>query len=365
MMIDGLVESSQARIRSIPKPRLHFLIPGNLFAATGGYCYDRHVAAGLRSQGWELNLVALDASFPKPSEAARAEAAAKLSATPSNERVLIDGLALGVIPEIVQAECKRLRLIGLVHHPLADETGLPPEQSAMLRESERRALAAMQLVVVTSRATAHRLEQMGVDAGRIRAIEPGTDPAPLARRAGQEPLQLLCVGALIPRKGHRILIEALATLNNRSWHLQIIGSLERDPTTSAKVQAQIERLRLGDRVALRGEVDDEALEAAYQQADLFVLPSLFEGYGMAFTEALAHGLPILGCDAGAVADTVPADAGVLVAPHSSTALASSLRRLLSDPSERRRLGAGAERARAQLPDWSSQCRHWADLLEHV
>ena len=307
----------------------------------------------------------MDASFPAPSQAASADAAVKLRAIATNEKVLIDGLALGAMPEIVQVEGKRLRLIGLVHHPLADETGLTPEQSAALRESERMALAAVRQIVVTSTATACRLAQMGIDTARIAVLEPGTDPAPLGRRAGQDPLQLLCVGALIPRKGHASLLEALSTLSDLSWQLQIVGSLERDPATTANVQAQIERLGLTQRVVLRGEVDDEALEAAYQQADLFVLPSLFEGYGMAFTEALAHGLPILGCEAGAVADTVPADAGVLVTPGSSAALASALRRLLSSPGERRRLAAGAERARAQLPDWTHQGQRWAELLEHV
>ncbi len=319
----------------------------------------------MRARGWQLSLVGLDASFPTPTEEARAEAAATLSAISDHERVLIDGLALGVMPEIVQAERQRLRLIGLVHHPLADETGLTPKRCAVLLNSERAALASMRQVVVTSAATARRLAQMGIDAARIAIIEPGTDRAPLARRAGLEPLQLLCVGALIPRKGYNILLEALSTLSELSWQLQIIGSLERDPAIRASVQAQIERFGLGTRVVLRGEVDDKALEAAYQRADLFVLASLFEGYGMAFTEALAHGLPILGCDAGAVADTVPSDAGVLAAPCSSAALASALRKLLSDPGERQRLGAGAERARAQLPDWPSQSRRWAELLEHV
>lgn len=276
---------------------------------------------------------------------------------------MIDGLALGVIPEIVEPERERLRLIGLVHHPLADETGLTPERSEALRASESAALAAMRGLVVTSAATARRLQAMGLDAARITVIEPGTDPAPLADRAGREPLQLLCVGALIPRKGHRFLIEALATLRDLAWRLTLIGSLEQDRATALKIQAQVQALGLGEQVLLSGEVHDSALAAAYQQADLFVLPSLFEGYGMAFSEALARGLPILGCNAGAVADTVPNTAGRLVEPSSSAALAAALRHLLSNPSDRSQLAAGAERARAQLPDWPSQARRWAELLE--
>ncbi|MEA3641130.1 MAG: glycosyltransferase family 4 protein [Lamprobacter sp.] len=349
----------------MPLAPLRFLIPGDLLAPTGGYRYDRRLIAGLRAQGKQVAVAALDASFPRPSATARADATAKLKAVPDDHQVVIDGLALGVIPEVVGAERERLRLIGLVHHPLADETGLSTAQRAALQASESAALAAMRKLVVTSAATARCLAQMGIAAEQVAVIEPGTDPAPLARRAGRDPLRLLCVGALIPRKGHRYLIEALARVRDRPWRLDLIGSLEADPATAASIQAQIGRLGLGERMVLHGAVDDSMLEAAYQQADLFVLPSLFEGYGMAFSEALAHGLPILGCDAGAVADTVPSSAGLLVAPRSSAALAAGLRLLLSDRRARLRLMAGAERARAQLPDWPSQIQRWADLLAHV
>lgn len=279
--------------------------------------------------------------------------------------MLIDGLALGAMPELVEPHRQRLRLIGLVHHPLADETGLSPERRAALRASEVRALAAMRHVVVTSAATATRLEAMGVDSQRLCVIEPGTDPAPLARRAGQPPLRLICVGALIPRKGHQILIEALATVKDLRWTLELIGSLERDPASAQAVRARVQALGLAPRVQVRGELEDAALEAAYQQADLFVLPSLFEGYGMAFSEALARGLPILGSGKGAVSETVPSDAGLLVETGSSSAFAAGLRRLLCDANARARLAAGAERARGRLPDWPRQARRWAELLEHV
>ncbi len=315
--------------------------------------------------GWEVNVVALDASFPTPSSAARADASAKVAAIDDDERVLIDGLALGAMPETVERHRQRLRLIGLVHHPLADETGLSARRSAALRASESRALAAMRRVAITSSATASRLEAMGVGVDRLCVIEPGTDPAPLARRLGQKPIRLLCVGALIPRKGHRFLLEALAATKDLSWTLDLVGSLERDPDTAQALRAQIQALGLDTRVQVRGELDEDALQAVYQQADLFVLPSLLEGYGMAFSEALARGLPILGSGAGAVSETVPSDAGLLVETGSSTALAGGLRRLLSDPSKRAELAAGAERARKRLPNWSSQSQRWVELLDDV
>jgi glycosyltransferase involved in cell wall biosynthesis len=323
------------------------------------------VADGLRALGWQIQVVVLDASFPRPSTAARADAAAKLAAIDDDERVLIDGLALGALPELAERHRTRLRLLGLVHHPLADETGLSVEQQARLRASEPRALASTRRIVTTSAATRDQLTAVGIEAERVAVIEPGTDPAPLARRAGQEPLQLLCVGALISRKGHRTLIEALGAVSDLRWTLELIGDTERDPATANAVRSQIRDLGLEARVRVRGQVDEAALEAAYLRADLFVLPSLFEGYGMAFAEALARGLPILGSGDGAVRETVPSTAGLLVEPGSSAALATGLRRVLTDAKVRAELAAGAEHARERLPDWPTQAQRWARLLEHV
>lgn len=341
------------------------LIPGNLDARTGGYCYDRRIIAGLRDRGWQVQVSPLAASFPIPTDRALADALARLQAIDADETVLIDGLALGAMPQQAHAQARRLRLVGLVHHPLADEAGLSPEQSASLRESEQAALAALRHVVVTSRATARAVEMMKVDSGKISVIEPGTDPAPLALRRGRDPLQLLAVGAVIPRKGYHYLIEALARLRGLPWQLDIIGSLTQHPATAAALQALILANGLQDRVQLAGELDDHGLARAYHRADLFVLPSLLEGYGMAFAEALARGLPILGSGAGAVSDTVPSEAGILVAAGCSAALAEALAALLQNRARLRALMRGAEQARARLPDWPSQHARWDRLLRDV
>jgi glycosyltransferase involved in cell wall biosynthesis len=151
-------------------------------------------------------------------------------------------------------------------------------------------------------------------------------------------------------------------LPERDWHLTVVGSLERDPETAARLRSQIAGHGLDTHVTLTGDLDEAELDRAYQEADLFVLPSLLEGYGMAFAEALARGLPIVGSGAGAVRETVPADAGVLVEPGSSAALADALAELMRNPARRRRLAAGAERARACLPDWPSRIALWSNLL---
>ena len=343
-------------------PRLYFLLPGDPAARTGGYAYARRMVDGLRTLGWEVAQRTLDAGFPDPSPAAIEHARDLLAGIPDDERVLIDGLALGAMPELVQAERDRLRLIALIHHPLAEETGLPPQRSAELRRSERAGLGAVTSIVVTSRYTQRLLGDYGVGPGRITVIEPGTDDAPLARGSGGGALEILCVATLTPRKGHSLLIDALSALDDRDWRLTCVGSLERSPETVAGVRDRIAALGLADRVRLPGVVDDAALARCYDRADLFVLASWFEGYGMSVAEAVARGLPIVATNAGALPDTAPSAGSLLVPPGDSPALSAALARLIDDPAERVALAAGARAARERLPSWDQAADRMAAAL---
>lgn len=344
---------------------LAFVVPGDLATLTGGYRYDRRLIDGLRVAGWQVTCHALDPGFPAPSEAALRGAAERFDSIPDGQLTVVDGLAYGALPEIAAAHAGRLGLVALVHHPLADETGLAPGAAERLRQSERRALAVARRVIVTSPATARAVGGLGVPAERIDVVEPGTDPAPLARGSDGPGLGLLCVGAITPRKGHAVLIEALARVADRPWHLACVGSLDRSPATVADLRRRVDALGLGGRVTLVGEEREETIGARYERADAFVLPSFHEGYGMALAEALAHGLPIVSTRAGAIPDTVPQDAGLLVPPGDADALAGALATLLDDPSRRRRLAAGARAARERLPSWDSACGAFAAALERV
>ena len=223
--------------------------------------------------------------------------------------VVVDGLAFGAMPGLAEQHAARLRWVALVHHPLALETGLTPQQGRALFDSERRALATARGVIVTSAATARELTRYGVAAERVHVVTPGTDAAPLAAGSGADPvrrgLSLLCVATLIPRKGHAVLIEALRGLQDRAWTLHCVGSATRDADTANALRSAIAEHGLGDRVRLHGEVSAAVLQSMYGQADAVVLPSYFEGYGMALAEALAHGLPVVSTTAGAIPDTVP------------------------------------------------------------
>ena len=143
------------------------------------------------------------------------------------------------------------------------------------------------------------------------------------------------------------------------------GDLTRAPATAAKLEADIARHRLAGRVDLLGEVSPQRLGALYSSADVFVLASHFEGYGMAYAEAMAHGLPIIGTTGGATVDTVPPTAGVLVEPGNVKALACAVRRVIENEEERRRLARGALAAAADLPTWESTARIVASALKRL
>ena len=326
--------------------RLAFAVPGDLATPTGGYGYDRRMIAELRDLGWQIDLLDLGDGFPWPSDATRAAALARLFAVPAGRTIVIDGLAFGVLPEAALQLARPQSADRAGASSACAGMGLSPAQADALRASERAALAAVNGVVVTSAATARLVaSDYGVPAERITVASPGSDPAPLAQGSRDGIVRLLSVGAVVPRKGFDVLIAALATLGDLPWRLTIAGDRTRDRDTAAQLDADIARLALGERIAMLGAVSPERLAKLYAEADVFVLASRFEGYGMAYAEAIAHGLPVVGTNAGAIPDTVPADAGLLVAAGDIPALAEALRRVIGNAGLRQRL-AGAARAAA-------------------
>jgi glycosyltransferase involved in cell wall biosynthesis len=178
------------------------------------------------------------------------------------------------------------------------------------------------------------------------------------------PVQLLAVGAIVRRKGYDVLVTALDALRTLDWRLTIVGDA-RDPDAARALKAQIAAAGLGERIMFAGAVAREQLPALYAAADLFVLPSRYEGFGMAYAEAIAHGLPVIGTTAGAITETVPADAGVLVAPDDAAALAVALRSLIANAATRARLAAGARSAAERLPTWRGSAERFAAAIARV
>ena len=346
--------------------QIAFAVPGDLNAPTGGYAYDRRMIAELERIGWHVEILNLGEGFPWPSDETRTSAEALLLGVPNGDTIVIDGLAFGVLPSAGLNLRINHPVIALVHHPLALESGLSAQQIVTLRDSERAALAAATRVVVTSGATARCLAaDYGVPKAHIVVAPPGVDQAPMARGNVDGVVQLLSVGAVVPRKGYDVLVASLATLSELPWHLSIAGNLRADPEAAAALEKDIARFRLGARITLLGAVPHTRLAELYANADVFVLASRFEGYGIAYAEAIARGLPVIGTTAGAIPDTVPAGAGILVSPNDELALARALHRVIAEPDERAKLAARAHKAATQLPDWRDSAKILAHVIESV
>ncbi len=233
------------------------------------------------------------------------------------------------------------------------------------KTSERKALEAARGVVVTSPSTATLLtDDYDVPPDIITVARPGTERGEAAKGSSDGIVRLLAVGSVVPRKGYDVLIAALAPLAALPWRLTIAGDRTRDEAASAQLDADIASHGLADADRRAGRAAAGSARQRFMwESDLFVLASRFEGYGMAFAEALVHGLPVVGTTAGAVPDTVPPDAGVLVEPNDVKALTRTLRMLIENPKERQWFASGALAAGAALPTWEESAKLLAGAIE--
>ncbi|KAA0020704.1 glycosyltransferase family 4 protein [Salinicola corii] len=330
------------------------IVAGDPAQLTGGYVYDARIVEALRATGWTIDVIGLEGRFPEPDAVASHALDSALTRQPEDTLVVIDGLAMGGLPAIVERHASRLSIIALVHHPLADETGLGTPEQQRFRISETRALAAVEGVMVTSVYTARRLADFDVSADRIAVIEPGVELSPIEKNEESNAIpRLLCIATITPRKGQDLLVEALSELADLPWQCQLVGALDRADHYVAQVREAIARHRLEARIELLGSQPLERLPAFYAGADLFVLPSHYEGYGMVITEALAHGLPVVTTTGGALAHTLPDAAGIKVVPGDVSALRDAIRSMLEEPETYTRYRAGAREARETLSDWQT------------
>jgi glycosyltransferase involved in cell wall biosynthesis len=350
--------------------QLIFVYPGDLNSPTGGYAYDRRIIAGLKSLGWRIQLIGLGEGYPFPTPTQAEQAKEQLQGLAPGVPMVIDGLALGALPEVAACVAEHHPLIALIHHPLAFEFGLSEAQAALLKQSETAALCHANKVIANSPSTARDLSrQYGVPMDRIDVVLPGTDrsvhqPERLQVTNGnRDAVHLLSVGSIIPRKGFPDLLAALAPLATLPWTLSIAGDTTRNNSAFDQLISDIARFGFEERVQVLGTVSDLELISLYTQADAFVLASLFEGYGMVYAEAMAYGLPIIATRGGAIPDTVPTEAGLLVRPGDVPALTLALKAVIEDAPYRARLSSGALRAAAQQPTWDQAAQQFAIALE--
>ena len=329
---------------------VHFVRPVDDPASpSGGNAYDRRVIQGLDA----VRDIELPGAWPRPGDADRAALGRVLDGIGDGSVVVLDGLVACGVPEVVVPHARRLRLVVLVHLPLADETGLDPAVASQLDAAERECLRAAAAVVATSPSAARRLAAHHGSA-RVHVVVPGTDPAPPATGTDGAS-RLLCVASVTPRKGHDVLVRALAAVADLPWTCAFVGP-RRWP-----VDELIARHGLGSRIELTGPLTGPPLERAYATADLFVLASLAETYGMVVTEALARGLPVV---ASAVPDAL-GDGGVLLPAGDVTAFTGALRRWLTDEQWRRDLRGRASARRRELSTWDETAAGLARVLASV
>ncbi|MGK5741047.1 glycosyltransferase family 4 protein [Micromonospora sp. URMC 103] len=336
---------------------VHVVLPNDIddpASPSGGNHYDRRVCRGLAELGWTVHEHAVAGDWPRPDRAARAGLAGVLAALPDGALVLLDGLVASATPEVLAPQAGRLRLVVLVHMPLGDD-------------AEARALAAARAVVATSAWTRARLlDRYALPPGRVHVAAPGVDPASPAAGTGTGG-ELLCVAAVTPTKGHDVLARALTLVADLPWTCVCVGALTREPEFVAELRARLAAAGLAERVRLVGPWTGAELAAAYAGADLLVLPSRAETYGMVVVEALARAVPVLGTAVGGLPEALGrapdgATPGLLVPPEDPEALAAALRRWLGDADLRDELRRAAAGRRGTLTGWSDTAARVAAAL---
>jgi glycosyltransferase involved in cell wall biosynthesis len=347
---------------------VHFVVPDGIDdpeRPSGGNVYDRHLSRGLTSVGWSVHEHAAPGFWSHPDPSSLRGLDDLVRRIPDGAAVLLDGLVASRASGVLVAQARRLRLVVLVHMPLGDRAA--DGDPHVIRTRERAVLWAASAVVTTSAWSRGRLiELYRLPAERVHVAAPGVDPAQLASGTGTGQA-LLSVAAVTRDKGHDVLIDALATLTDLTWRCRCLGSLGRESEYAEAMRRRTLAEGLGERLRFVGSATGADLDRAYAAADLLVLASRAETYGMVVTEALARGLPVVAADVGGVAEALGQDSsgsrpGLLVPPGDPAALAEALRRWLGDPDLRARLGRSARERRRSLRAWSATVSTVASVL---
>jgi len=345
--------------------RVNFAVPGDLSSRTGANSYNGHILGLMTENGIAMNMVSLPARLPLGVREDLAEASATLVAHAGDGPLLIDSAGFSCL-SVEQIRPIRTPIFALVHHPLSLENGLSPEMAEHFRRTEKAALSFAKAIIVTSAYTGRVLVQdFDVPGAKITVAEPGTAHAPRALGGSGSPLQLLAAGSLIPRKGYDVLLDALGGLLDLDWHLTLAGSPHLDPFHAAHISRRIEAEGLSSRITQVGEIPPAELDKLYAGTDIFVMPSLFEGFGMALTEAMIRGLPIVCTTGGACAETVPHGVGLKVAPGNASAFRAALRYMLSSVELRRDMAKKSWAYGQSLPGWADSARKIAELIKRA
>jgi glycosyltransferase involved in cell wall biosynthesis len=343
---------------------VHVIVPEGVddpARPSGGNTFDRRVCSGLAAAGWTLHVHSAPGAWPRPGPDSYAALGDLVQGIPDGAVVLVDGLVGSAAADVLVPVAGRLRLVVLVHMLLGQV------RDDGDREREAAVLSAAASVVTTSAWTRQLVMDLySLPGARVHVAEPGVDPAALAPGTPSAGA-LLSVAAVIPGKGHDLLIDALAMLGRRRWRCLCVGSVERDRAFARDLRRRAERGGLHERVRFPGVQTEAELARAYGASDVLVVPSRAETYGLVVTEALARGLPVIAADVGGVPEALGYGSdgtrpGLLVRPDDAGALGDAIRVWLEDASLRRQLRRAARERRASLPRWSTTTARVADAL---
>jgi glycosyltransferase involved in cell wall biosynthesis len=346
----------------------HIVVPDGIDdpdRPSGGNVYDRHVSRGLVSIGWTVHEHAIPGDWPRPDAAALAALAAALERIPDDGVVLLDGLIASTAPAVLLPLAGRLRLVVLVHMPLGHRP--PPEVADETRARERAALSVAVSVVTTSSWSERRLQGLySLPADKIHVAPPAVDAAELAPGTPTGGA-LLCVAAVTFDKGQDVLLDALTTMPDLPWHCVCVGSLDRDPAFARGIRRRAAGHGMGKRLSFPGPRTGADLDRCYAAADLVVLASRAETFGMVIAEGLSRGLPVITTEVGGAPEALGHGAngtrpGVLVPPENPAALSEALRAWLEDAELREDLRRAARERRGSLPGWSTTTSLLARVL---
>lgn len=349
------------------------IIYGSLATMSGGFYYDRRLVESLRARGDEVTVVSLP--WQSYSENLAHNVTHKLA-----ERLHAARPDIIVQDELNHPSLFRqnraLRgiapIVSIVHHLRSSEPR-PPWRNAFYRRVERKYLRSVDAYLFNSETTREVVATLVIDQRPSTIATPGGDrlpgrppPAYIATRARSGPLRLLFAGSVTPRKGLHVLVEAMARARPNDWRLVVAGDTAGDRAYAARIRRQIEQAGLADRVWLAGHLADDSLSAAMRDSHLLVVPSAYEGFGIAYLEGMGFGLPAIATTAGAAGETIVDDYnGYLIAPGDSVALAQRLQLLDAD---RRRLAAmsrAAVETFRQRPSWDESMEHARAFLKEI
>lgn len=258
---------------------------------------------------------------------------------------------------------RRARVVVIVHQ-LRWLEKKSPLAAAMVAAIERASLESSHLIVTVSRFMSREIERLIKDGVDVMIAPPGcdnTNAEPSSsrkqpRRPESTQIRLLFVGNCLRRNGVDHLIRAMAMLEGSRSRLDVVGDCDFEPGYYEELRREVHRLKLDDAVTFHGRVTNESLKEFYEQADIFAMPSLYEGFGIVYAEAMRAGLPIIASDVGPVREIVrDGENALLVPPGNPQALAEAISLLQNNPDLRDRFSRRSLELAVHLPTWQSTC----------